>query len=203
MATTKAEAARYVARAIGDGIVPLTDDVTVGAGDLTGTRLFAVYVDRGRDKGRYDHPTAHAAASAFVEFVGADEAVAAVDRAYRRRDGEVPASVSATARYDDVLAQAGVRPGARVVVVKGSRAIGIDKGVTLAIENTTVLPESSMAVAVKFMVMNGRTSGQKKVLYARHANRLADADVSLASGNGSDKIVVRVSRPSTRNGRRR
>jgi hypothetical protein len=39
------------------------------------------------------------------------------------------------------------------------------------------------------------------VLYARHPNRLSDADVSLASGNGADKIVVRVSRPSTRNGR--
>jgi hypothetical protein len=201
MATTKTEAARYVARAIGDGIVPLTDDVTVGAGDLTGTRLFAVYVDRGRNKGRYDFLTVHAAARAFVDFVGADEAVAAVDRAYLRRDGEVPARVSATARYDDVLAQAGVRPGARVVVVKGSRGIGIDKGVTLAIENTTVLPESSMAVAVRFMAMNGSASGQKRVLYARHPNRLSDADVSLASGNGADKIVVRVSRPSTRNGR--
>lgn len=178
-----AEAERLVARAIADDLVVRNPEVTVGpyrvaVGDAD--HPFAMFIDRGAGRGIYGFRTADEAATAFVRYVGTEEAAALVDEARERspsRDGGSP--------LDGVP----VKVGARLVVVTGNRSIGIDKGAVLNVDGVRIGERNSVAIRVS------ATRVRKVVtLHARHVNRLSEPEFSLGDGTGTNKIVVRVSR---------
>ena len=182
---TKAEAVRYVSDAIRDDLPILFDDGSVGPRHFAGIapKEYALYVDRGVHRGMREFKSPDKAADAFVERVGAAEAVSATKRAYERHVGKAPTVRGAS------LADAPIHDGVRVLVTKGSTAIGIAKGVTLRVESVRL--ETGNSAAVKVLVMNGAKSGSHVSLRAIHVNRLSDDEVSLLNWHG-DKIKVRV-----------
>lgn len=182
---TKAEAIRYVSDAIRDDLPILFDDGSIGPRHFAGLapKEYALYVDRGVRRGMREFKSPDKAADAFVDRVGAAEAIRATKRAYERHVGKAP-PVHGTS-----LADAPIHDGARVLVTKGSTAIGIAKGVTLHVESVRL--ESGNSAAVRLLNMNGAKSGTRVTLRAVHANRLSDDEVSLLNGSG-DKIKVRV-----------
>lgn len=179
---TIAEVERLVARAIVDGLVVRHPDVTVGPYRVAVGHAdpFAMFVDRGTGRGIYGFRTADEAATAFVRYVGSDEAAVLVREARERSPSRDDGSL-----LDGVP----VKVGARLAVVTGNRAIGIDKGAVLNVESVRLGERNSVAIRVS------ATRGRKTVtLHARHVNRLNEPEFSLGDGSGTNKIVVRVYR---------
>jgi hypothetical protein len=177
---TTLEAETEVARAISRGLVVRHPDVTVGPYHVADP--FAMFVDRGAGRGVYGFREALQAAIAFVDRVGAGEAVALVREARDR-------SPSHRADGGSPLDGVPVKVGARLAVVTGNRAIGIDKGAVLNVDSVRLGERNSVAIRVS------ATRGRKVVtLHARHVNRLSEPEFSLGDGSGTNKIVVRVSR---------
>lgn len=82
--------------------------------------------------------------------------------------------------------------GSKVIVEKGCRANGIDKGVRASVKAIEPLgPDYNHLVRVTLFFLNGFKSGKTVALYARHANRLSDPLVSLSDVRPEHKIQVR------------
>lgn len=95
-------------------------------------------------------------------------------------------TITETATYETVTI------GSRLVVTKGCKARGIDKGVTIRVIGVEALgAEYGHSVKVRFQLVNGFKSGQNFAFFARHANRLADPIVRMNDGNPSHVIEVR------------
>lgn len=80
----------------------------------------------------------------------------------------------------------------RLTIVKGCKARGMDKGVTVQV--TKIEPmgaDYSHFVKVVMVPVNGFKAGTAIVFYARHVNRLADAVIRMNDGNPSHVIEVR------------
>ena len=86
---------------------------------------------------------------------------------------------------DKVRGVFAIKPRDVLVVTKGSRKLDINQRETLAVADVWRDKGESRAVNLKVM-----HKGKPKTLYAIHANRLADDEVSLLSMSG-DKILVR------------
>lgn len=80
-----------------------------------------------------------------------------------------------------------LKQGDTVIVDKGCRARGINKGSHAYLETVTELG-ADYGHSVKVVLSFGH---RKVVFYARHRNRLGDAFVSLNDGNPSHRITIR------------
>ena len=76
--------------------------------------------------------------------------------------------------------------GATVKITKGCKARDIDKGRALVVSVKEMGPEYSHTVRI---VLGYK--GRNVAFYARHINRLSDAEVNLNDGNPSHTIKVR------------
>jgi hypothetical protein len=87
--------------------------------------------------------------------------------------------------------------GDRVKLVKGTKARGLDKGITVRIEAVEQLgADYSHAVKVVIKPLNGFKAGSLLAFFVRHRNRLSDPVVRMNDGNPSHTIeVVRSQRP--------
>lgn len=82
--------------------------------------------------------------------------------------------------------------GARVQLVKGCKARGLDKGVSARVQSVTELgADYGHEVKVVLQPLNGFQAAKNFAFYARHINRLSDAIVRLNDGNPSHVIEVR------------
>lgn len=83
--------------------------------------------------------------------------------------------------------------GTRVVVEKGCRAYGIDKGCRAVVKAVEPLgPDYSHNVAVTLFMLSGFNSGKTFRLHARHMNRLSDPVVNLSALRPEHTVKVRV-----------
>jgi hypothetical protein len=82
----------------------------------------------------------------------------------------------------------------RVKLLKGTKARGLDKGITARIESIEQLgAEYSHAVKVVLQPLNGFQAGKRFAFFVRHMNRLSDPTLKMNDGNPSHTIeVVRV-----------
>jgi hypothetical protein len=86
--------------------------------------------------------------------------------------------------------------GDRLVLTKGCKARGLDKGITVRVESAEPMgAEYSHCARVVLKPLNGFKAGKTFVLFARHANRLADPIIRLNDGNPSNTIEVRRAAP--------
>jgi len=84
-----------------------------------------------------------------------------------------------------------IAEGTRLRLVKGCKARGLDKGITVRVVGITPLgAEYSHAVKVTFRPVNGFSAGKTFGFYVRHANRLTDPVVRLNDGNPTHTIEV-------------
>lgn len=82
--------------------------------------------------------------------------------------------------------------GARVRIEKGCNALGITKGATAVVKSAEPMgKEYGYSVRVVLYFLNSFMSGKTVVLWARHANRLNDAYVSLNNGDPTKKVEIR------------
>lgn len=83
-------------------------------------------------------------------------------------------------------------PNTRVMITKGCKALGIDKGTTARVVSVEALgAEYSHSVRVCVQFINGFKAGKTFALFARHTNRLADPIVRFNNGNPSNTVEVR------------
>jgi hypothetical protein len=81
--------------------------------------------------------------------------------------------------------------GDRIVIVKGCKPCGLDKGVTARVADVTPLgAEYGHNVKVVLNPLNGFKAGRRMAFYARHVNRLSDPIVRMNDGNPSHTIEV-------------
>lgn len=86
-----------------------------------------------------------------------------------------------------------IEVGAKVIVDKGCKARGVQKGATAQVQKVEVLgKEFGYTVQVVLHFLNTMLSGKVLTFYARHQNRLGDELVSLNDGQPDHRIVVRV-----------
>lgn len=82
--------------------------------------------------------------------------------------------------------------GARVQLVKGCKARGLDKGISARVQSVTELgADYGHNVKVVLQPLNGFQTTKTFAFYARHINRLSDVIVRLNDGNPSHTIEVR------------
>ncbi len=82
--------------------------------------------------------------------------------------------------------------GARIKLEKGCKARGIDKGCSAKVTAITPMgPDYGHCVRVTFMMLSGFKGGKAFSFYARHMNRLADAEIRMNDGNPSHTIEIR------------
>lgn len=83
--------------------------------------------------------------------------------------------------------------GAKITIVKGCRARGVNRHVTAEVTEVTSLGvEYGYSVKVAFRTLNGMGAGKTFTFYARHVNRLTDPIIGLNDGNPMHTIRVRV-----------
>lgn len=76
-----------------------------------------------------------------------------------------------------------VKAGDRLKVVKGCKAWGLSKGITVYIDDLIRLSSDySFAVKLVLKPLNGFKAGQLIAFYARHPNRLSDPIIHLNDG---------------------
>jgi len=82
--------------------------------------------------------------------------------------------------------------GTRVVLTKGCKARGLDKGITAQIIEVRAMgAEYGHCVKVAIKPLNGFKTASTFAFFARHVNRLTDAIVRMNDGNPSHTIEVR------------
>ncbi len=82
--------------------------------------------------------------------------------------------------------------GDRLVLTKGCKARGLDKGITVRVESVAALgAEYGHSVKVVIQPLNGFKAGSKLSFFARHMNRLSDSSIRVNDGNPSHTIEMR------------
>jgi len=82
--------------------------------------------------------------------------------------------------------------GDRIAILKGCKTHEIAKGTTAIVQSITPLgADYSHSVRVSFRMLNGFKAGRVFVFFARHINRLSDAQTNLNDGNPFNKITIR------------
>jgi hypothetical protein len=76
--------------------------------------------------------------------------------------------------------------GSKVVITKGCRDRDVTKGHGAYVVSITEIEGGAQRLALKFI-----KTGRVVSFYARHANRLADAEVSMNDGNPLHRITVK------------
>lgn len=77
-----------------------------------------------------------------------------------------------------------ITSASKVIVTKGSKNLGVDKGVSARVTDIQPLgAEYNHKVRVTFTFLNGFKSGKVITYYARHINRLSDSVVRFNNGD--------------------
>ena len=84
-----------------------------------------------------------------------------------------------------------ITTGSRVKLSKGCKARGWTKGALAVVKSVEPLgAEHSHMVRVAIQFLNTFSAGKTVCVYARHVNRLSDAEVSLNDGSPENQIRI-------------
>lgn len=85
-----------------------------------------------------------------------------------------------------------ITENSKAIITKGCAALNLTKGVTVHVKSVTELgPDYGHNVRLVLQVLNGFSAGKTVSLYARHKNRLADADTRLNNGDPTKVVIIR------------